>query len=172
MTANLSVIERIIFLKQVTLFQSMTIDQLKILAGICEDQFVTEGTLIFKEGDPGGVVYVVVSGRVGIEREGERKGSTVRLATLDVRASFGEMNLFEDSLRSASAFAIENSLLLKLRTEPFVALIRQHPDIALELIKVLNLRLRDADSHIARLTRAMPRQLQKFYDNLEDTNAD
>jgi CRP-like cAMP-binding protein len=172
MTASLSVIERIIFLKQVILFQSMTIDQLKILASICEDEYVAQDTVIFKEGDPGGVVYVVVTGRVGIEREGDRKGSVVRLATLEERASFGEMNLFENSLRSANAFAIEDSLLLKVRAEPFVALIRQHPDISLEVIKVLNVRLRDADDQIAHLTRAMPRQLQKLYDNLEDMDED
>ena len=171
MTASLSVIERIIFLKQVTLFQSMTIDQLKVLASICEDEYIAQDTVIFKESDPGGVVYVVVTGRVGIEREGDRKGSIVRLATLETRASFGEMNLFENSPRSANAFAIEDSLLLKVRAEPFVALIRQHPDISFELIKVLNVRLREANDQIAHLTRATPRQLQKLYDKLEDTNA-
>ena len=170
MTANLTVIERIIFLKQVTLFQSMTMDQLKVLASICEDESVTQGTVIFKEGDPGGVVYVVVSGRVGIERAGDRKASVVRLATLEARASFGEMNLFENSSRSANAIAIEDTLLLKLSTEPFLRLIRQHPDMSIELIKVLNLRLREANDQIAHLTRSMPRQLQSLYDKLEDTD--
>ena len=170
MTASLSVIERIIFLKQVTLFQSMTIEQLKVLASICEDEPVTQGSVIFNEGDPGGGVYVVVNGRVGIERAGERKGSIIRLANLEARASFGEMNMFEDSFRSASAVAIEDSLLLKLRSEPFMALIRQHPDMSLELIKVLSARLREADKQIAHLTRSTPRQLQKLYDRLEDTS--
>ncbi|MCX6081344.1 MAG: cyclic nucleotide-binding domain-containing protein [Chloroflexi bacterium] len=170
MTASLTVIERIIFLKQVTLFQSMTIDQLKVLASICEDESVNQGTQIFKEGDPGGVVYVVVHGRIGIERTGDRKDSVVRLATLEARASFGEMNLFENSPRSANAIAIEDSLLLKLRAEPFLALIRQHPDMSIELIKVLNVRLREANDQIAHLTRSMPRQLQSLYDKLEDTD--
>jgi CRP-like cAMP-binding protein/ATP/ADP translocase len=169
MTASLSVIERIIFLKQVTLFQSMTMDQLKVLASICEDESVTQGSVIFKEGDPGGGVYVVVNGRVGIERAGERKNSIIRLANLEARASFGEMNMFEDSPRSASAVAIEDSLLLKLRSEPFMALIRQHPDMSLELIKVLSTRLREANDQIAHLTRSTPRQLQNLYDRLEDT---
>ncbi len=171
MTASLTVIERIIFLKQVTLFQSMTIDQLKVLASICEDESVNQGTQIFKEGDPGGVVYVVVHGRVGIERSGDRKDSVVRLSTLEARASFGEMNLFENSPRSATALAVEDSLLLKLRAEPFLALIRQHPDMSIELIKVLNLRLREANDQIAHLTRSTPRQLQSLYDKLEDTDA-
>ena len=168
MTASLSNIERIIFLKQVNLFQSMTIEQLKALASICEDEHVTQGTLIFKEDDPGGVVYVVIKGRISIERAGDRKGSVVRLTTLEARDSFGEMNLFENSPRSASAVAIEDSLLLKLRAEPFVDLIRQHPDLSLELIKVLSGRIREANDQIAHLTRSMPRQLQSLYDRLEE----
>jgi CRP-like cAMP-binding protein len=107
---------------------------------------------------------------VGIERAGERKGSIIRLANLEARASFGEMNMFEDSPRSASAVAIEDSLLLKLRSEPFMALIRQHPDMSLEMIKVLSTRLREANDQIAHLTRSTPRQLQKLYDKLEGTS--
>ena len=70
MITSLSVDERVIFLKQVIFFQSMTNEQLKVLAGICEEEFIPKGTPVFKEGDPGGVLYVVVHGRVAIEREG------------------------------------------------------------------------------------------------------
>ena len=49
-----------------------------------------------------------------------------------------------------------------------MALIRQHPDMSLELIKVLSTRLREANDHITRLTRSKPRQLQKLYDKLDD----
>ena len=168
MNATLTVIERIIFLKQVTLFQSMNIEQLKVLASICEDEYVEKNSIIFNEGDPGGVVYIIVNGRVGMERTGDRKSSIVRLATLEARSSFGEANLFEDNLRNSNAVAIENCLLLKLRAEPFLALIRQHPDMSIELIKVLNLRLNEANDQIAHLTRSTPRQLQSLYDKLED----
>ena len=47
MTVILSVLERIIFLKQVTFFQSMTIDQLKALASICEEEFIPKNITIF-----------------------------------------------------------------------------------------------------------------------------
>jgi CRP-like cAMP-binding protein len=150
----------------------MSIDQLKVLASICEDEFVSKGTVIFKEGEPGGVVYVVVNGRIGIERDDKQNDLVVRLATLEARSSFGEMNMFDNSPRSADAIAIEDSLLLKLRAEPFGALIRQQPDMSLELIKVLSMRIREANDQIARLTRSMPRQLQKLYDKLDDPNQD
>jgi hypothetical protein len=68
----LSTIERIIFLKEVLFFREMTIDQLKVLATVCEETFYNEDDFIYKENDPGGVLYVVVRGLVGIERESRR----------------------------------------------------------------------------------------------------
>ena len=162
----LSTIERVIFLKEVPFFQGMTIDQLKVLANICEEEFFAEDTPIFAQDDPGGALYVVVSGRVAIEREGQRRGAIVRLATVDAHAYFGEMSLFDRGPRSASARAIQDTLTLRLRREPLVALVRQYPDLSLELIDVLSQRVREANDKIAQLTRARPRELEKLYDKL------
>jgi len=152
----------------VTFFQGMSNDQLKGLACICEEEFIPKGTSIFKEGDPGSVLYIVVQGSVAIEREGERKNSIVRLATLETRSSFGEMGLFDNSPRSTGAFTVEDTKVLKLRVEPVVGLMRQHPDMLLELIKVLSQRLREANEQVTHLSRSMPRQLHQLYDKLEN----
>jgi len=168
MTTSLSVNERILFLKQVNFFQGFSTDQLEALASICEEESLPKDVTIFKEGEPGGVLYIVVIGRVGIEREGERKGSVVRLATLEAHSPIGEMNLFDESPRSASALTIEDTRLLKLRKEPVVALMRQYPDMLLELIKFLSQRIREANDRIAHLSRSRPRQLHQLYDKLED----
>jgi len=162
----LSTIERVIFLKEVPFFQGMTIDQLKVLANICEEEFFAEDAQIFEQDDPGGVLYVVVSGRVAIEREAQRKGSVVRLATMDAHSYFGEMSLFDQGPRSAAARAIQDTLTLRLRREPLVALVRQYPDLSLELINVLSQRVRETNDRIAQLTRSRPRELDKLYDKL------
>jgi len=163
----LSTVEKVIFLKEVPFFAGMTIDQLKVLAGICEEEFFPEGTQVFAEGDPGGALYVVVNGRVAIEREGQREGSVVHLETIESRSYFGEMSLFGDSLRSAAAVAVRDTLTLRLRREPLIALIRQHPNLSLELINTLSQRLRDANDRIVQLTRAKPRELERLYDKLD-----
>jgi CRP/FNR family transcriptional regulator, cyclic AMP receptor protein len=170
MIASLSLDERVIFLKQVIFFQSMPNELLKVLASICEEEFIPKGTTVFKEGDSGGVVYIVVNGLVAIEREGARKNSVVRLATMDTRSSFGDMSLFDDSPRSTSAITTEDTTLLKLRVEPLVALMRQYPDMSLELIKILSQRIREANDQITRLTRSRPRQLDQLYEKLEDSD--
>jgi CRP/FNR family cyclic AMP-dependent transcriptional regulator len=163
----LSTIEKIIFLKEVPFFQGMTIDQLKVLANVCEEEFFKEDVRIFHQGDLGGVLYVVVSGRVGIEQE-KRKGSFARLATMGPHTYFGEMNLFDNSPRSASAIALQDTLTLRLRREPLIALARQYPSLSLELINVLSARLRETSDRVADLTRTRPRELHKFYDKFEE----
>jgi CRP-like cAMP-binding protein/HEAT repeat protein len=165
----LSAIEKIIFLKEVSFFQNMSVEQLKVLATICEEQVFVEDQVIFEENDPGDALYVVVQGRVGIERQSDsRSGSVARLATLEERAYFGEMTLFTKGPRSTRAVALKNSLLLRVRREPLVALIRQYPDLSLELINVLSDRLREANDQIVQLTRSRPRELHKLYDKLDD----
>ena len=162
----LSVIEKIIFLKEVPFFKGMTIEQLKILANVCEEEVFERETRIFNTGDPGGILYVVVNGRVGIEQE-KRKGSFARLGNIEAHSYFGEMNLFDNSPRSTSALAIQDTLTLRLRREPLIALARQHPDLSLELINVLSQRLRETNDRIAELTKTRPRELHKLFDQFE-----
>jgi hypothetical protein len=162
----LSTVEKIIFLKEVPFFQSMTVDQLKVLANVCEEELFEEDAHIFNEGDSGGALFVVVSGKVAIEQE-KRKGSFARLATIEAHSYFGEMNLFDNSQRSATAIALQDTLTLRLRREPLIALARQHPDLSLKLINVLSQRLREANDRVAELTRTRPRELHKLFDKFD-----
>ncbi len=162
----LSTAEKFAFLKKVPFFQGMTAGQLETLAAVCEEETFAEDTAIFAQGDPGGALYVVVNGRVGIDRE-KRKGSFVHLATIGPNAYFGEMSLFDDSPRSTSAVALQDTLALRLRREPLVELVRRDPDLSLELIKVLSQHLRAANDRIAEMTHSRPREINKLYDALE-----
>lgn len=154
------------FLREVPFFQGMTIDQLKTLATVCEEELFAANTRIFDEGDSGGALYVIVNGRVGIEQE-KRSRVQARLATLGTYAYFGEMNLFDASPCSVAAVALQDTLTLRLRREPLIALARRHPDLLLELIQVLSRRLREAHDRVAEMTRTRPRELHRLYDQFE-----
>jgi len=163
----LSTIERIIFLKEVLFFSEMTVDQLRVLATVCEETFYKEDDLIYEKDDMGGVLYVVVRGRVGIERE-SRKGVVARLATVGAYSYFGEMNLFDAGPHTNTAVALQDTLTLNLRREPLVALARQYPDLSLELINVLSQRLRETTDQVARLSKTHSRSLHKVFDQLDE----
>ena len=163
----LSAIEKIIFLKQVPLFQNLTLDHLKVLSTICEEEEFGEGKLICEEGEPGGTLYVIVMGKVAIERTGRRKGMRMRVATIEASACIGEMTLFDNSMRTATAVALQNTLTISLRREPLLALTRQYPDLLLGLINILSQRLRETSSQVAKHTRSQPRELHRLFDELD-----
>ena len=157
----LSTIDRIIFLKEVPFFQGMTIDQLKILAALCEEKFFEKGAHIFNTGDPGGVLYLVVNGRVGIEQE-KRAGSFARIADMSAYSYFGVENFFDNSQHTTSAIAAADTLALQLRREPVLELVRQNPNLALVLINALSERLRANNARLAETARSQSEKSDKL----------
>jgi CRP-like cAMP-binding protein len=164
--AVLSAVEKIIFLKGVPFFEDMTVNQLKALATVTEEQFFPTDKTIFDEGDAGGILYVVVSGRVGIERKNRATGTSARLSTIEARGYFGEATLFDASPNFTTAIALQDTLTLRLRHEPLVALMQEYPDLSLQLIKVLSKRIQETDVQVADLSRRRSRTMHKLYDKL------
>ncbi|MDY0092443.1 MAG: HEAT repeat domain-containing protein [Candidatus Vecturithrix sp.] len=162
----LSLIEKMIFLKEVPFFQGMTIEQLKVLANVCEEEFFPADTRVFRQGEPGGTLYVIVTGRVGIEQE-RRKGSFVRVNTLEAYSYLGEVSVFDASPHTADAITVQDTLTLRISREPLLALARQHPELSLQLINALNRQLRQAYNRIADLSRSRPRELHKLFDQFD-----
>jgi len=161
----LTIIDRVIFLKEVPFFQAMSVEHLKALAALCDETFFEQGAQIFKPGDAGGSLYVVVNGRVGIEHE-KRAGSFARLADAEAYSYFGETNFFDKSPRSTSATAIRDTLTLQLRREPVLEFARQDPRLALEIINALSERLRENNDRLAEMTRPVSRQMNKLFDQI------
>ena len=67
---NLTTIEKVIFLKSVDIFEHATVEQLGRIAALTEEVHFEPGEIIFNEGEPGDAFYLLLSGRVFIERNG------------------------------------------------------------------------------------------------------
>ncbi len=162
----LTTIEKVIFLKQVSFFQEMTINQLRTLASISEEVSYEEGHKILAEGEHGDALHVVVSGRVAIQRQVKEQGSLAitRLNTLRSRDYFAEMSIFDNQAHDADAIALEPTTLLLVRQRPLVALIKHQPQLSLSLLKVLSQRLRRANSLIASKSGSKSKALVELYD--------
>lgn len=166
-TEKLSAVEQTILFKQVPFFAGMTVEQLRTLTGIAEEQYYEEAETIFAEGEPGEALYIVISGRVSIERVPKR-GRVQRLETLKARQYFGERTIFDGAPHENRAVAIDRVHLLAIRREPLLALIRRSPDLSLSLVTVLSQRLREADAKLAARTRTKPDQVMRLYDKLAE----
>jgi CRP-like cAMP-binding protein len=157
--------EKILFLREVPLFGELSSEQLQKVADVCEEAVFAADTYLVKQGEPGGVLYVLINGRAGLEHE-RRKGHFVRVATLQPPAYVGEMTLFDAGLNYTSVIALEETFTLKLMRDPMIALVRQDVDMALAIIAMLSHLLQSATEVVSERTRARPRQLQKFYDQI------
>jgi CRP-like cAMP-binding protein len=108
-----------------------------------------QGTVLFREGEPGKEMYVVQHGRVNISK---RVGGLEKiLSSLGAGEFLGEMAILNDRPRSATATCAEASRLLVVDAKTFEAMIRSNAEIAVRMIKKLAERLQQADEQIENL---------------------
>lgn len=103
--------------------------------------------VIFKEGDHGEEMYVIIEGEVEI-RKRTSSASTKTLIVFHTGDIFGEMALVEKKPRSASAVTIKPSRLLVMNEALLESMIKKNPDFAMKMIRILSERLRKANSLI------------------------
>jgi CRP/FNR family transcriptional regulator, cyclic AMP receptor protein len=139
-------------LKKVYLFQDLTAKELEQVLAICEEESFAEGAEIVKEGDQGDRMYLIVEGRVRIQKSIKGIGNEA-LAILETGDFFGEMALVEDVERSADAIAHEGSAkLLSISKEKFESLLFLNKDIAhtilWQFVRTLSGRLRETNEKV------------------------
>ena len=98
------------------------------------------GETIFQAGDRASELYVIASGRVEI-RINDRV-----IATLGEHEIFGEMALIDNAPRSATAVAATDVSLVPIDEKQFIHLVRHLPYFALNVMRTLSRRLRNAQS--------------------------
>ncbi|MGH9197249.1 MAG: Crp/Fnr family transcriptional regulator [Acidimicrobiia bacterium] len=115
-------------LSESQLFGNLAGDELAALAAGCISRRFSKGDFVFHEGDRGESLYVVAEGLIKVFVTSE-DGSEVILATLEPPQTFGEMAIIDGGPRTASAKAIQPSLLLALTRETFVESLKKHPGL-------------------------------------------
>lgn len=133
--------ERLMLLKGTPTFGSVALADLRIVAQELEEDVCYAGEFVFEEGDPSDRMYIIASGKVGISIRGSPApgGFVSKLAPGEC---FGEMGLFDDQPRSATAHALEETRLLALDKHRLRGLMASYPGLALGLLRGLSLRLR------------------------------
>ena len=128
-------VERVIFLRRAPLFAGLPPQDLQPIAEVAEEHLIGEGDLIAEEGDPGDTAYVIVDGEVEV-LAGDR--------TLAVRGTgdvIGEMSVISSRPRVASLRAKSQVRVLEIHKPAFESILRERPETALALLRVLSARL-------------------------------
>src|SRR2546421_3653027 len=118
------------------LFGTVAAADLDDLAGHFVRRVHRGGEPIFRQGDGGDALFVVVGGLVKVYVTSP-DGEDMLLVTLGPRETFGELALVDGGPRSASAQALETTELLVLRRADLLAALAEHPTITEGLLRSL-----------------------------------
>ena len=128
---------------------------MELVAQVAVEERHPQGATIFRHGDVGEKLYVIIEGRVRITREVQGMGEEA-LAVVGPGEAFGEMALLDDSVRSADARVHERCRLLAIHRDAFEELLFVHKDLAYEVlwnvVRMLTKRLREANDKFAMLS--------------------
>ena len=128
-------------LATVPLFAGLDADGLESLRREMRVRRFRRGEVIFHQGDPGDALFIVQSGLVKISLPGET-GDEAILATLRPGDFFGELALLDGGSRSASAEAVERSVLLVVTRAELLRLLRSEEQVAEALLRALGTMVR------------------------------
>jgi CRP-like cAMP-binding protein len=112
-------------------------------------QNYNKGDIILQEGTKGDEMYFVSRGKVNVFKIIDEE--KVDLGQLGEEEFFGEMSLVLNDPRTASVEALEDTEIKGYSKETFINLIKEDPDVAMDVIEKFARRLKDAHGTISKL---------------------
>lgn len=120
---------------------------------LCESMVALKlykGQILFKEGQEGDRLYVVVQGKIKLGTTSS-DGRENLLSILGPGEMFGELSLFDPEPRTSTATAVTDARLVSLAHDAVIGLITSNPQTSLELLRRLAQRLRKSNEVLADL---------------------
>lgn len=140
--------DAIALLRSIPLFEDLAEDDLVALSAALEPRSFKAGVMIFSEGESGSAMYIVQSGEVNIHLPGE-KSRRISLKDIARGEYFGELSLFDDKPRSASALATTDSVLLELQRATLEDYLERRPRVAMAIVRTMGERLRKTNTMLS-----------------------
>jgi CRP-like cAMP-binding protein len=134
------------FLREVSLFDGLQDKDLSQIFKLGKVRYCKAGEIIIEEGQPGGVLYIMINGKAEISKSGKNPGQKKYLTDISRGSVFGEMSVFDGAPCSATVKAAEDSAVHVIQGEDFLKFLKKNPMVAYDvfctLIKLMSNRLR------------------------------
>ena len=144
----MSLEQEVELIRQFPIFSKIQPAMQKLLCFSAERLTYDAGQVIFNAGDPGDAAYVVIDGTVEISVP--TPSGPIVINTMTKNEILGEIAIVGDVPRTATAKAVTKLETLKISKELFIKIIRENPDAAIELIRILAARLASTTSQLTR----------------------
>ena len=126
-------------IRRIPIFGKIDVALLKLLCFSSERLTFQQDQVIFGAGEPGDAAYVIIEGNVEVTIP-TASGPLV-INSLGPNDILGEIAIFAEVPRTATVTAITRVETLRIAKDQFTGIIRQSPEAALELIRILASRL-------------------------------
>ena len=135
---TVALMDRVLFLRKVPLFAELDPADLQQVARIATERAFAVGEVIARQGEMGDALYIVMSGAVRVDQDGRE------IARRGPGDAIGEMSIVSAIPRIATLTAAEDTRTLRIARAEFESILRDRPETALGVIRVLSKRLVEA----------------------------
>jgi len=127
----LTIVDKVLFLQAVEIFNRATSDELALIGSIAKEVEQPKGATLFSEDETADAMYLVVKGRVSLQKDGQE------IMVAREKEAFGTWALFDTEPRIMTANALEEVRLLKIEQDEFYDLLSDHVEITQSIFKAL-----------------------------------
>ena len=147
----MSLEQEVELIRQFPIFSKIQPAMQKLLCFSAERLTYDAGQVMFNAGDSADAAYIIIDGEIEISVP--TPAGPIIVNTLGKNEILGEIAIFGEVPRTATAKAISRAETLKISKDLFIKVIRENPDAAIELIKILAARLVNTTNQLT-LTRS------------------
>ncbi len=113
----------------------------EMLSALATEISLDKNETLFDQDDEGDALYAIVEGTLEVSFLA-MSGRKLTLTLMRPGEVFGEIALFDSGPRTATVTAAEPSKVLRVRRRDVMEQIRQHPDLAVDMVRLAGLRMR------------------------------
>lgn len=137
--------ELVVALQNVPIFYNLNEQEIGSLLEIATQNSFPAGKIIVKEGSRDDTLHAILNGSVEVRKKGKA------IAKLGTGQFFGEMAFLDDlpSERSADVVSLDETRTISIPGWSWYSFLRKNPDVAIEVIRTLGHRLREANEALA-----------------------
>ena len=143
-------------LRKIPMFAKMETSKLKLLAFASEMVSFEDGDVVMSAGDNADVAYVIMEGSVNIMTD--TATGPVVTATLTENQLIGELGLLNNTPRIATLVASGDLKAMKITDEMFFRLLRENPEVSLDVIRMLSDKLTRSHAQVEQLQQQVNQQ--------------
>ena len=143
----MTIIEEVEALRRIPYFATLEPSRLKLLAFASHRLTLPPGGALCREGEPGDAAYILLDGEADVTVTTE-DGETLVVARVPHNSFIGESAVLRNTPRNATVVAATQVTALKVEKDAFFQLLRDAPQLALEIMRELAERLEDTTDRL------------------------